>query len=56
MRILHSCKGCDESTVVYQQEKETLDDLAMEIELADEDQPIMYVSKVGLGHTYSEHI
>ena len=26
-----------------QQEKEALDDLAMELELADEDQPVMYV-------------
>lgn len=56
MRLLPSGKGCDESTVVHQQEKETLDDLAMEIELADEDQPIMYVSKVGLEHTWSDHI
>jgi prefoldin subunit 4 len=30
-----------------QQEKEALDDLAMELELADEDQPVLYV-----GHTY----
>lgn len=27
-----------------QQEKEALDDISMELELADEDQPIMYVS------------
>jgi hypothetical protein len=26
-----------------QQEKEALDDLAMELELADEDQPVLYV-------------
>ena len=28
---------------MLQQEKEALDDLAMELELADEDQPVQYV-------------
>ena len=30
-------------TVSVQQEKEALDDLAMELELADEDEPVLYV-------------
>jgi len=29
--------------LMLQQEKEALDDLAMELELADEDQPVLYV-------------
>jgi hypothetical protein len=28
---------------MLQQEKEALDDLSMELELADEDQPVLYV-------------
>jgi prefoldin subunit 4 len=31
------------SNSLLQQEKEALDDLAMELELADEDQPVLYV-------------
>lgn len=29
--------------MILQQEKEALDDLSMELELADEDQPVLYV-------------
>ena len=38
-----------------QQEKEALDDLAMELELADEDQPVMYV-QTHLPYSFASHL
>jgi hypothetical protein len=38
-----------------QQEKEALDDLAMELELSDEDQPVLYV-QTHLPHTSASRL
>lgn len=38
-----------------QQEKEALDDLAMELELADEDQPVLYVQTY-LPYTFASRL
>jgi prefoldin subunit 4 len=38
-----------------QQEKEALDDLAMELELADEDQPVLY-AQTHLSHTSASRL
>ncbi|PCH36035.1 Prefoldin subunit 4 [Wolfiporia cocos MD-104 SS10] len=38
-------RGIEERITTLKQEKEALDDLSMELELADEDEPVMY--KVG---------
>lgn len=38
-----------------QQEKEALDDLAMELELADEDQPVLYV-QAHLPYTFASRL
>lgn len=46
-------QNLEEKMEGLKQEKETLDDLAMEIELADEDQPIMY--KVGEAFLHLSH-
>ncbi|KAF7799752.1 hypothetical protein EIP86_010994 [Pleurotus ostreatoroseus] len=35
-------RGLEEKIEILKQEKEALDDLSMELELADEDQPVLY--------------
>ncbi|OCB88430.1 Prefoldin, subunit 4 [Sanghuangporus baumii] len=44
-------RGYEERLKVLKEEKEALDDLAMELELADEEQPILYVSHF-IGETF----
>ncbi|KAK7692404.1 hypothetical protein QCA50_004029 [Cerrena zonata] len=46
-------KAFEEKIEILKQEKEALDDLSMELELADEDQPIMY--RVGESFIHLPH-
>ncbi|CCM02311.1 uncharacterized protein FIBRA_04402 [Fibroporia radiculosa] len=46
-------RGIEEKITELKQEKEALDDLSMELELADDDQPVMY--KVGEAFLHLPH-
>ncbi|GJE92715.1 prefoldin subunit [Phanerochaete sordida] len=46
-------KGIEEKMEALKQEKEALDDLGMELELADEDQPVLY--RVGEAFVHLRH-
>ncbi|PSR73224.1 hypothetical protein PHLCEN_2v10945 [Hermanssonia centrifuga] len=46
-------RGIEEKKDLLKQEKEALDDLTMDLELADEDQPVMY--RVGEAYVHMSH-